>query len=53
MQKKRKQEKANEGPHRSPATASRGGNDKLDKGTDTELRCDVSRMTSIFRWSLT
>ena len=50
MQKKRKREKADEGPSHAPAIALRNG--RLDEESRTELKCDVSRMTSVFKRTL-
>ena len=51
MQKKWKQDKADEGPRRSPTTAMRDG--QHDKESGTELKSEVSRMSSIFKMTLT
>ena len=46
MQKKRKREKADEGPSHAPAIALKNGH--LDEESHTELK-DVSGMTSVFK----
>ena len=51
MQKKRKRDKADEGPRHSPTTAMRDG--QHDKESGTELKSEVSRMSSIFKMTLT
>ena len=51
MQKKWKRDKADEGPRCSPTTAMRDG--QHDKESGTELKSEVSRMSSIFKMTLT
>ena len=50
MQKKQKQEKADEGQSHAPAIAPRNGH--LDEESHRELKCDVSRMASVFKRTL-
>src|ERR1700744_2388760 len=49
MQKKRKREKADEGPHCSPATAPGASKEEgpVDSGSETELTQDEDRVSKI------